>query len=85
MPIVGSGPKSNVQDFMPFLVIIKFDEDSIKKKSQLALEIFLFESVDESICPKIELVQDFIAVLITCKSDEDSIKTEIAILRITFS
>ena len=33
MPIVESGPKSNLyRDFMPVLVICKFDEDSIKNE-----------------------------------------------------
>ena len=32
LPIVETGPKSNIRDFMPVLVICKFDEDSIKNE-----------------------------------------------------
>ena len=36
MPIVKSGPKSKlVRDFMPVLVIYKFDEDSIKSPDNI--------------------------------------------------
>ena len=41
---VRSGPKSNVQDCMPFFVIRKFDKGPIKNKVAIALTLFNFSS-----------------------------------------
>ena len=90
--------KATVRNFMPVLVIFKFDEDLIKMKSLSPRQHLFFSIILVCLCetkgqvtlmlivwPKTEHVQDFMTVLIICKSGEDLIKNEVAVVRTTFS
>ena len=70
-----------VRDFMPVLVICKFDKDPIKNEGTVVSTIFSPGNIfvarviaSIQIWPEIELVRDVMLVLVTCKFDEDLIK-----------
>ena len=74
-----------IQDFMPVLVICKFEEDPIKTEDTIVSTIFFQHSragnskVNIQMWPEFELIQDFIAPLVTSKFDDNPIKNEGAI------
>ena len=80
-----------VRDFMPVLVISKFDEDMIKnERASLETPFFHYKSMGNffkrsralnsvgsgPIWPKLEFIRDFMPVLVTCKFEKKSDKKQ---------
>ena len=80
-----------LQDFMPVLIISKFEEDLIKTEGAMVSTTFFpalkgrYLRSQWTDVAGFTLLQDFMAVLVTCKFDDDTIKEIFKFKSVKFS